>query len=243
MVSPFPAPKNLVLVVDYVFISEMERNEICINIPWYPIEDSDNFDAFCSGRTGYPLIDASVRQLVKEGWIHHILRNAQACFLTRGDLWINWEDGAKFYQKYLLDFDWAVNAGNWMWISSSAFEDVLNCSHCIDPGTFGRRADPWGDYVRLYIPELANFPVEYIYEPWTAPMEVQEKAGCVIGKDYPQRIVIHEEVSEKNANKMNEIKEKLMKDLQQVPTHVKPSSEQETRDLMIFNESCSNHAA
>ena len=68
-------------------------------------------------------------------------------------------------------------------ISSSAFEDVLSCTTCIDPGTFGRRADPWGDYVRAYIPELKDYPVEYIYEPWTAPKDVQEKAGCVIGRE------------------------------------------------------------
>ena len=68
-------------------------------------------------------------------------------------------------------------------ISSSAFEDVLSCTTCIDPGTFGRRADPWGDYVRAYIPELKDYPVEYIYEPWTAPKDVQEKSGCIIGRE------------------------------------------------------------
>ena len=102
-----------------------------------------------------------------------------------------------------------------MWISSSAFEDVLSCTTCIDPGTFGRRADPWGDYVRSYIPELAKYPVEFIYEPWTAPLEVQETAGCVIGKEYPNRIVIHEDVSVKNAHKMSRIKKKLQEELSQ----------------------------
>lgn len=202
--------------VNNPYYDEMERNEICINIPWYPLDGNDHFQAYCQGRTGYPLIDGAVRQLVTEGWIHHIMRNALACFLTRGDLWINWEDGARFFLETLIDGDWAVNAGNWMWISSSAFEDVLNCSHCIDPGTFGRRADPWGDYVRKYVPELKDYPVEYIYEPWTAPLDVQEKAGCVIGKDYPHRIVIHEEVCVKNANMMNEVKNKLIKELHQV---------------------------
>ena len=143
-------------------------------------------------------------------------RNALACFLTRGDLWISWEDGLRFFLENLLDADWSVCAGNWMWVSSSAFEDVLNCTTCIDPGTFGRRADPWGDYVRAYIPELKDYPVEYIYEPWTAPLDVQEKAGCVIGKGYPERIVIHQDVSLQNAKKMNMIKEQLLKELHQV---------------------------
>jgi len=227
--------------VNNQFFGEMDRNEICINIPWYPINKNNNFNAFCNAQTGYPLIDAGVRQILKEGWIHHIIRNALACFLTRGDLWISWEEGLKFFLKHLLDADWSVCAGNWMWISSSAFEEVLNCSTCIDPGTFGRRADPWGDYIRIYIPELANYPVEYIYEPWTAPLDVQEKAGCIIGKDYPERIVRHEEASQRNCMEMNNIKERLLKELNQVPTHVKPSNASETRELMIFNESCTVH--
>ena len=102
-------------------------------------------------------------------------------------------------------------------INSCCFQqDVLNCTVCIDPGTYGRRTDPWGDYVRKFIPELANIPVEYIYEPWTAPIEVQEKAKCLIGKDYPERIVIHEEVSVRNTNEMNKIKDGLLKQLNTV---------------------------
>ena len=107
--------------------------------------------------------------------------------------------------------------------------------------TFGRRADPWGDYVKKYIPELADYPVEYIYEPWTAPLDVQEKAGCVVGKDYPNRIVVHEEVSVKNAAMMDDIKEKLLKEFHKPPKHVMPSDEQETRNLMIFENSCTSH--
>ena len=227
--------------VNNQYFGQMEENDICINIPWYPVAENNHFSAFCKAQTGYPLIDAGVRQMLKEGWIHHIIRNALACFLTRGDLWISWENGLRFFLENLLDADWSVCAGNWMWVSSSAFEDVLNCTTCIDPGTFGRRADPWGDYVRAYIPELKNYPVEYIYEPWTAPLDVQEKAGCVVGKDYPERIVIHEEASLKNAKKMSIIKEQLLKELHQVPNHIKPSDEQEARDLMIFNKSCDTH--
>lgn len=227
--------------VNNQYFGEMDQNKICINIDWYPITDNNNFSAFTQAQTGYPLIDAGVRQLLKEGWVHHIIRNALACFLTRGDLWISWEEGLRFFLENLLDADWSVCAGNWMWVSSSAFEDVLSCTTCIDPGTFGRRADPWGDYVRAYIPELKDYPVEYIYEPWTAPKDVQEKAGCIIGKDYPKRIVIHEEASMKNAKRMNMIKDQLLKELHQVPHHIKPSNEKEARELMIFNESCAAH--
>ena len=130
-----------------------------------------------------------------------------------------------------------------MWISSSAFEERLNCSNCIDPATFGRTADPWGDYVRRYVPELAQYPVEYIYEPWLAPLEVQKKAGCLVGKDYPARIVIHEEVSRKNTLKMREIKKKLLeKSDNKVPKHVMPSDQKETEQLLIFADDCTTHA-
>ena len=92
--------------VNNEFYGEMERNEICINIPWYPSNQNDHLEKFLSAQTGYPLIDAGIRQLLQEGWIHHIIRNAVASFLTRGDLWISWEEGLTFFLENLLDADW-----------------------------------------------------------------------------------------------------------------------------------------
>lgn len=166
----------------------------------------------------------------------------QVGFDLLGDLWISWEPGLQVFLKNLLDADWSVCAGNWMWISSSAFEQVrilsgkpnttcgdwwartnqdsipacpqvLNCTTCIDPSFYGRRADPWGEYIKRFVPSLAKMPVEYIYEPWKAPLSVQEKAGCVLGKDYPHRIVDHEVASRENAKKMIELKESLLRRL------------------------------
>lgn len=71
-----------------------------------------------------------------------------ATFLTRGDLWISWEAGLDHFLKYLLDADWSVCAGNWMWVSSSAFEQLLDCSYCMSPVKYGQRLDPWGEYVK-----------------------------------------------------------------------------------------------
>ncbi len=116
--------------VNNPYYGEMERNELCLNVPWYPHEDRPEWYAFAEARTGYPFIDAGMRQLYKEGWIHHVVRNAISCFLTRGDLWINWEPGLRLFLKYQLDADWSVCAGNWMWISSSAFEDVSGHVYC-----------------------------------------------------------------------------------------------------------------
>jgi cryptochrome len=118
-----------------------------------------------------------------------VARNATAQFLSRGALWITWEEGHKHFITYLLDGDWSVNAGNWMWLSSSSFERLLDCTECFSPSLYGRRFDPTGAYVKRYVPELADMPVEYVHEPWNAPRHVQEKARCVLGEDYPRPIV------------------------------------------------------
>lgn len=98
---------------------KMENNKICMQIDWQ--ENKDHLECWTWGRTGYPFIDAIMRQLRQEGWVHHLARHAVACFLTRGDLYISWEEGQKVFEELLLDADWALNAGNWMWLSASAF--------------------------------------------------------------------------------------------------------------------------
>ncbi|XP_045176201.2 cryptochrome-1-like isoform X2 [Mercenaria mercenaria] len=152
------------------------------------------------GRTGYPFIDAVMTQLREEGWIHHLGRHAVACFLTRGDLWISWEEGMNVFEEYLLDADWSLNAGNWMWLSASAF--FHQYFRVYSPVAFGKKTDKNGDYIRKYIPKLAKFPEKYIYEPWNAPKAVQEKCGCVIGKDYPKPIVDHDVARKTNISRM-----------------------------------------
>lgn len=127
-------------------------------------------------------------QLRDEGWIHHLARNAVACFLTRGDLWISWEEGMKVFEELLLDADWSVNAGMWLWMSCSSFFQQF--FHCYCPVRFGRKADPNGNYIRMYVPALKYFPTKYIHEPWNAPEAVQKAAKCIIGKDYPVNIYI-----------------------------------------------------
>nr|XP_054775154.1 androgen receptor-like [Lytechinus pictus] len=107
------------------------------------------------------------------------------------------------FDEFLLDADWSVNAGNWIWLSCSSFYQQF--FHCYCPVKFGRRTDPNGDYVRKYLPFLKNFPSKYIFEPWTAPLEVQEKAKCIIGKDYPLPIVDHAEASHRNIERMRKV--------------------------------------
>ena len=95
-----------------------------------------------------------------------------ACFLTRGDLWVSWEDGMEVFEELLLDADWSLNAANWMWLSASAF--FHQYFRVYSPVAFGKKTDPTGQYIRKYLPKLAKFPTEYIYEPWKAPISVQK---------------------------------------------------------------------
>lgn len=104
------------------------------------------------------------------------------------------------FEELLLDADWALNAGNWMWLSASAF--YYKYFHVYSPVAFGKKTDKDGEYIRKYVPELVNYPKSMIYEPWTATAAQQREYGCVIGKDYPQRIVVHEVILKKNMGKM-----------------------------------------
>uniref|UniRef100_A0A8D2IHZ2 Photolyase/cryptochrome alpha/beta domain-containing protein n=1 Tax=Varanus komodoensis TaxID=61221 RepID=A0A8D2IHZ2_VARKO len=178
--------------------SKMEGNPICVQVDWD--ENKEYLKAWSEGQTGYPFIDAIMMQLRTEGWIHHLARHAVACFLTRGDLWISWEEGQKVFEEFLLDADWSLNAGNWQWLSASAFFHQF--FRVYSPVAFGKKTDKNGDYIKKYLPFLQKFPSDYIYEPWKAPRSIQERAGCIIGKDYPKPIVVHEVVRKRNLERM-----------------------------------------
>ncbi|XP_059049198.1 cryptochrome-1-like [Achroia grisella] len=185
----------------------MEGNPICVQIPWE--KNNEALAKWASGQTGFPWIDAIMIQLREEGWIHHLARHAVACFLTRGDLWISWEEGMKVFDELLLDADWSVNAGMWMWLSCSSFFQQF--FHCYCPVRFGRKTDPNGDFIRRYIPVLKNMPTRYIHEPWVAPESVQQAARCTIGRDYPLPIVNHEKVSQINIERIKLVYSQLAK--------------------------------
>ncbi|XP_022535359.2 cryptochrome-1b [Astyanax mexicanus] len=184
---------------------KMEGNPVCVQIPWD--RNPEALAKWAEGRTGFPWIDAIMTQLRQEGWIHHLARHAIACFLTRGDLWISWEEGMKVFEELLLDADWSVNAGSWMWLSCSSFFQQF--FHCYCPVGFGRRTDPNGDYIRRYLPILRGFPAKYIYDPWNAPEGVQKLAKCIIGVHYPKPMVNHAEASRINIERMKQIYQQL----------------------------------
>lgn len=212
------------MAVNNIDYDKMETNPICLNIPWY--DNPEHEEKWTQGETGYPWIDAIMKQLRYEGWVHHVARHAVSCFLTRGDLWLNWEVGLKVFYKYLLDADWSVCAGNWMWVSSSAFEKVLQCPNCFCPVRYGKRMDPSGEYVRRYLPVLKDMPLRYLFEPWKAPLPVQQKAKCIVGVDYPKPMVDHQKASKECIQNMKAVKDALMG--REIP-HCAPSEEIEAR--------------
>jgi deoxyribodipyrimidine photo-lyase len=147
-----------------------------------------SFDAWCEGRTGYPLVDAGMRQLRREGWMHNRARLVVGSFLTK-DLGIDWRWGERWFMRWLIDGDAANNNGNWQWIASVGVDPQPFYRRMYNPTRHQERFDPRGDYVRRYVPELRPVPDDYLAEPWNMPDDVQRECGCVIGTDYPEPIV------------------------------------------------------
>lgn len=163
----------------------MKDNPLCIQLPW---DDNEEFhQAWRNGKTGYPWIDAAIRQIRLEGWAHFLMRQSIAVFLTRGYLWVSWVQGKEFFQEFMLDFELPVSSVCWMQSSCSGF--FCNQIESYDPCLVGKQMDPEGHYIKTYIPELKDFPADYIHRPWAAPMYIQKEAKCVIGQDYPKPIV------------------------------------------------------
>jgi deoxyribodipyrimidine photo-lyase len=139
------------------------------------------FQAWCEGKTGYPFVDAAMRQLVTEGWMHNRTRMVVASFLVK-DLHIEWQHGADYFMEHLVDFDVASNAHGWQWTAGCG-TDASPYYRVFNPIEQGKRFDENGDYIRKYVPELAHMQAPAIHEPWN------DLEGYV--HDYPERIVDH----------------------------------------------------
>jgi deoxyribodipyrimidine photo-lyase len=148
------------------------------------------FQAWCDGRTGFPSVDAGMRQLRREGWMHNRARLLVGSFLTK-DLGIDWRWGERWFMRLLIDGDEASNNGNWQWIASVGVDPQPAFRRIFNPARQQERFDPDGAYVRRYVSELERVPTRYLAAPWTMPAEVQERSRCHIGQDYPAPIVDH----------------------------------------------------
>lgn len=157
------------------------------NYPWR--EDKSSFDAWAKGLTGYPIVDAGMRQLRRTGWMHNRVRMITASFLVK-DLLIPWQDGEAWFRDMLVDADLANNAAGWQWVAGCG-ADAAPYFRIFNPVSQGEKFDPEGDYVRKFVPELASMPAKHIHAPWRAPQCILQEAGVSLGISYPKPIIDH----------------------------------------------------
>ena len=159
-------------------------------------EPGEKFKAWCEGRTGYPFVDAAMRQLVSEGWMHNRTRMVVASFLVK-DLHLEWQLGADFFKEHLVDFDVASNSHGWQWTAGTG-TDASPYYRVFNPIEQGKRFDEAGDYIRRYIPELRHLSAPDIHEPWNV------LDGYL--HDYPTQIVDHAKERLESLGRLDEIK-------------------------------------
>jgi deoxyribodipyrimidine photo-lyase len=157
------------------------------DFPW--IDDKASWQAFITGRTGYPIVDAGMRALWETGWLHNRLRMIVASFLIK-DLMMPWQKGEAWFWDTLVDADSANNAGGWQWVAGCGLESAPYF-RIFNPVLQGRKFDPHGRYVRRWVPELSALPDNVIHQPWEAPADVLANAGITLGRDYPHPIIDH----------------------------------------------------
>ncbi|MCB2197857.1 DNA photolyase family protein [bacterium] len=155
------------------------------------VNDPDAFDLVRMANTGYPIVDAGIRQLNATGWMHNRVRMIVASFLTK-DLMIHWREGAAWFMEKLVDADCANNILGWQWTAGCG-ADAAPYFRIFNPVRQGESYDPDGIYVKRWLPELKDLPSNYIHHPWDAPDDLLKKAGVVLGSTYPERIIDHNE--------------------------------------------------
>ena len=170
-------------------ISEKPLREKFLKFPW--VNDAERFRAWKAGRTGYPIVDAGMRELWTTGWMHNRVRMIVGSFLTK-HLLISWQQGARWFWETLVDADLANNTLGWQWISGCG-PDAAPYFRIFNPVTQGEKFDPEGEYVKRWIPELRSLPTKWIHHPWNAPQEVLAASDVSLGESYPLPIVDHRE--------------------------------------------------
>lgn len=172
--------------------------------PWSKPESG--FDRWKAGQTGYPIVDAGMRELWQTGWIHNRVRMVAASFLVK-HLLIDWRIGETWFWDTLVDADPANNPASWQWVAGSG-ADAAPYFRVFNPVLQGKKFDPEGRYVRRYVPELSNLSHDYIHCPWEAPQGALEKAGVSLGSTYPRPIVNHKASRDRALGAYRKIRER-----------------------------------
>lgn len=175
------------LLVHYPTITEEPLQKKFKNFPWK--NNLDFFKKWQQGKTGYPIVDAGMRQLWLAGWLPNRLRMVVASFLMK-DLFVAWQYGVAWFADTLVDADPANNANSWQWVAGCGV-DAAPYFRIFNPVNQGKEFDPQGNYIKKYVPELQHVPISYLHEPWKMPAELQQAYELALGQTYPFPIVDH----------------------------------------------------
>ncbi|MCO5070213.1 MAG: DNA photolyase family protein [Rhizobiaceae bacterium] len=172
--------------------------------PWQ--DDPNSLRKWQRGLTGYPIVDAGMRQLWQTGWMHNRVRMVVASFLIK-HLGIDWRQGERWFWDTLVDGDAASNPANWQWVAGTG-ADAAPYFRIFNPILQGEKFDSGGDYVRQYVPELAALPDRYLHRPWEAPDDVLRESEVTLGETYPRPIVDHRAARERALGALDELRSK-----------------------------------
>lgn len=181
------------ILYHFPFVLKTAFNPALRNIPWR--DAAGDLRAWQQGLTGYPVVDAAMRQLASTGWMHNRARMIAASFLVK-DLLINWQEGERWFMQHLVDGDPAANNGGWQWTAGTG-TDAAPYFRIFNPVLQGKKFDPRGVYVRHWVPELANVPDKFIHTPWEMNPLEQSAVNIRIGRNYPAPIVDHSQARER----------------------------------------------
>jgi deoxyribodipyrimidine photo-lyase len=191
------------LLVNEPALAEKNHNPKFDSFPW--LNNARALAAWQKGLTGYPIVDAGMRQLWQTGWMHNRVRMIVASFLTK-HLLIDWRTGEDWFWDTLVDADPASNAASWQWVAGSG-ADASPYFRIFNPVLQGEKFDTEGDYVRSFVPELAQMPKKFIHKPWAAPEQVLAAAGVRLGDTYPHPIIDHKLARDRALAAYQQIKE------------------------------------
>ena len=172
------------------------------NFPWQ--ENIDFSDKWKKGLTGYPIVDAGMRELWQTGYMHNRVRMIVGSFLVK-NLLLHWHEGEKWFWDCLIDADLASNSASWQWVAGSG-ADAAPYFRIFNPISQGIKFDPEGEYTKKFLPELSDLPIKYLYSPWEAPADVLEQANIKLGGNYPKPIVDLKESREKALDAFDKIR-------------------------------------